>query len=136
MKDRLKEILLDYICFIEAFKNEIIAQDIKEESLYGTGGNIGDYKFQYHGAGCRLEKLGVICEYDFLPENGYPIKFSTWDISEFIRSNQIWSELHCSLEILHEHLLSLVEEKELFLLELEGLIFPVFQVKDIKDWIL
>ncbi|MFD2557199.1 DUF6896 domain-containing protein [Sphingobacterium tabacisoli] len=72
----------------------------------------GDYKFQYHGAACRLEKHGVICEYDLLPENEYPVKFSNWELNEFINTSEKWKTVKYSLEELHEILLQLVEDKK------------------------
>jgi hypothetical protein len=50
-------------------------------------GIIGAYQYFYHGGGCKLEKDGVVCEFDYLPENGYPIKFSIWKFGEYIKTN-------------------------------------------------
>lgn len=134
MKDIIKAVLTDYVDFIRGFKDLIYNQSIDEENLYGTSGVIDDYKFRYHGAGCRLEKKGTICEYDFLPENGFPIKFSSWKLQEFINTSEKWRGLDCGLEDLHESLLCLVEEKMLLLLELGGVQYPVFQVKDLDNF--
>lgn len=134
MENLIEDVLIEYLNFIRRYKNLIKKQNLNEEKLYGTSGVIGDYKFQYHGAGCRLEKNGTICEYDFLPKNGYPIKFSNWEIYEFIKTTQKWNIVDYSLQYIHIVLLKLVERKKLYRLEIGGVEYPVFQVKDMSDF--
>jgi len=131
MENYLKEILIDYVNFIEEYKNLEKNQN-KTEIEHGhiNNGKIGNYSFFYHGAGCRLEKDGVICEFDFLPENGFPIKFSSWKMYEFIRTNEKWNKINLTLEDVHGGLLKLVKEEELVLLDINGVKFPIFQIKN------
>lgn len=131
----LEEVIRDYIEFIQEYKFMIKAQG-KDEKIFEKkrNGVIGNYIFLYHGAGCRLERDGIICEYDFLPENGYPIKFSNWKIYEFINTNKKWNVKGYSQKDIHDGLMGLVEIKKLFLLEIGGVKFPVFQIKNINDF--
>ena len=119
-------VLIDYVEFIEEFDN------LRKSNLHDDKvreGEIGSFNFSYHGAGCRLEKEGIVCEFDFLPENQFPIKFSSWKLSEFIRTNPKWNHSSLTLEIIHDELMKIVENKKLFLLEVEGMAFPIFQIK-------
>lgn len=130
MEKYLGEILIDYVNFIEAYKNLVRNHNRMESDLIQMStGKIGNYAFLYHGAGCRLEKDGIICEFDFLPENGFPVKFSTWKMYEFIRTNKKWNKLKFSLEEVHIGLLKLVEDKKLFLLNINEIELPIFQIK-------
>lgn len=130
MENYLSEIVRDYVDFIEGYKNLIRIQNKTEDDLiHINDGKIGDYSFSYHGAGCRLERDGVICEFDFLPENDFPIKFSSWKMFEFIKTNERWNKLNFSMDDVHLGLLELVKSGRLVLLEIEGVKFPIFQVK-------
>lgn len=129
----LNEVLIDYVNFIEGYQEEIRSQNKTEIDLMQMrNGKIGSYDFFYHGAGCRLEKEGIVCEFDFLPENGFPIKFSSWEMLEFINTNKRWSGLNYSIEDVHTGLLNLVKKEKLVLLELYGRKFPIFQIKNIR----
>lgn len=133
MEHFLKEVLIEYINFIVDYKSLIIKQNKKESDIiHLKSGKIGQYDFLYHGAGCRLEKEGIVCEFDFLPENEFPIKFTNWEISEFIKTNKTWNEKKYRSEDIHTGLLTLVRMKKLVLLELGGRKFPVFQIKDLS----
>jgi len=130
MENYLNEILSDYVNFIEGYKNVIRSQNKTEDDfIHINNGKIGSYSFFYHGAGCRLEKDGIICEFDFLPENDFPIKFSSWKMYEFVKTNERWNKLDFSLEDVHTGLLKLVKTERLVLLEIDGVRFPIFQVK-------
>jgi len=133
MENYLKEVLIDYISFIEEYKNLIKNQNKTEaDYILTNNGKIGNYNFLYHGAGCRLEKEGVICEFDFLPENNFPVKFSSWKMYEFIRTNEKWNKLDFSLDDVHIGLLQLVQKGGLVLLDIDGIKFPIFQIRGIE----
>lgn len=133
MENFLNQVLIDYINFIEGYKNLIRGQNkIEDNFIKMKNGEIDKYTFLYHGAGCRLEKEGIVCEFDFLPENDFPIKFSSWKILEFINTNTRWSGINYGLEDVHEGLLNLVKKKKLFLLNIGGVEFPIFQVKGVE----
>lgn len=133
MENFLNEVLIDYVNFIEGYKDEIRSQNKTEIDLIQMkNGKIGPYDFFYHGVGCRLEREGVVCEFDFLPENDFPLKFSSWEILEFINTSNRQSDLNYSLEDIHTGLLDLVKKEKLVLLELFGRKFPIFQIKDVK----
>lgn len=129
MENILKEVLIDYVNFIAGYKDLIKSENrIEADFMQMKNGKIGDYSFLYHGAGCRLEKLGVVCEFDFLPENDFSIKFSRWKMYEFFKTSPKWNGLNYNLEDIHTGLLKLVEKGKLFLLELNGVKFPIFQI--------
>jgi hypothetical protein len=131
MEDFFKKILIDYVSFINGYKNLIKSQNKKEDDFVAIcTGKIGEYSFHYHGVSCRLEKLGVICEFNFLPENEFPIKFTTWGIYEFFITNSKWNGLNYSVDDIHKDLLKFVEKGKLVLLELFGRAFLIFQIKD------
>jgi len=132
IKNHIENIIIDYVKFIKEFESLLGELDFDSTKIYDESGVIGHYRYQYHGAGCRLEKNGIICEYDFLPKNNYPIKFSSWKLFEFIRTNNKWNSLIISLDDVHEVLMLLVEDKKIFLLDLGGSIFPIFQIKDMQ----
>ncbi|UIR55480.1 hypothetical protein LZQ00_14555 [Sphingobacterium sp. SRCM116780] len=128
----IENIVVDYYEFIQNYK-DLIKEQNKDESYFikERKGEIGGYKFWYHGAGCRLEKEGTACEFDYLPENGFPVKFTNWEIYEFINTSRKWPELNPNLDDIHISLMALVQQNKLFLLELDGVKFPVFQMKDV-----
>lgn len=129
----IEDIILNYCGFIEGYKNLIKNQGLEESQLMkGKSGEIGPYKYQYHGAGCRLEKEGIVCEYDYLPANEFPIKFSSWKLFEFMDTSVKWKSLNYSLDDIHLSLMELVQQNKLFLLDLDGVKFPIFQIKDIN----
>ncbi|MGJ1421019.1 DUF6896 domain-containing protein [Sphingobacterium spiritivorum] len=130
---KIEEIIIDYYEFIQGYKNLIDIKGIEESSFINKKkGELGLYKYHYHGAGCRLEKEGVICEYDYLPTNDYPIKFSSWKLFEFMETNPKWKAQDYNLDDVHHSLMTLVEKKKLFLLDLNGVMFPIFQIKDVR----
>lgn len=124
--------VIDYLEFIEGFerllKNAGMSHDDfrRKKNL----GIIGAYKYFYHGGGCKLEKDGVVCEFDYLPENGYPIKFSIWKFAEYIRTNPKWNNLGYDTDLIHKELHRLVKLSKLFYLEEFGVVYPIFQVKE------
>lgn len=67
----------DYVAFINDFKHQFSPnmEEFGQKSHRNRSGYIGEFKYQFHGAGCRLEKDSIICEFDFMPINEYPIKF-------------------------------------------------------------
>lgn len=55
--------------------------------LFDKNGKIADYEYHFHGAGCRVLKKNVICEYDFLKYSKIlKYQFSVWKLDEFIKS--------------------------------------------------
>lgn len=128
----IEKIVIDYYCFIQDYKNLVRGKGIEESDLISKKkGEVGIYKFHYHGAGCRLEKEGIICEYDYLPTNDYPIKFSSWKLFEYMNTNPKWQDVKYNLDSVHKCLMTLVGENKLFLLELDGVKFPIFQLNNV-----
>ena len=86
--------IITYIEFIKKFEGKLnskfkISGNIWERSGkdFPKSGKVGDYKYSFHGAGCRIENNGIICEYDIAPLNGKSIKFSLWKLANFIKTH-------------------------------------------------
>lgn len=130
MKESIELILADYVDFILKYKEVLKSYNQNEADLIRMKkGDIGGYKFFYHGTGCRLEKDSVVCEFDSLPKNDFHIKFSNWKMYEFINSTTKWGKFNYTLEDVHEALLQLVKQGKLVFLVIGGASFPIFQVK-------
>ncbi|WP_409574954.1 DUF6896 domain-containing protein [Sphingobacterium siyangense] len=71
---------------------------------------MGGFNYHFHGAGCRLEKDGVICEFDFMPTNEYSIKFCLWKMCEFILTNHANGIIKLEESESHEVLYTQVED--------------------------
>jgi len=93
-------------------------------------GIIGAYQYFYHGGGCKLKKDGVVCEFDYVPENGYPIKFSIWKFGGYIKTNPKRFHFGFDIDFIHKELCELVKLGKLFYLEEFGVLYPIFQVKE------
>ncbi|WP_437922107.1 DUF6896 domain-containing protein [Sphingobacterium sp. LRF_L2] len=131
--ENIQLILSDYLRFIDDFRIKLLKSTGKNFfDIDVKMGTIDYFTYLFHGAGCRLEKDGVVCEFDFLPENEYPIKFTVWEIYEFIRTNKIWQHLTMELSDIESKLAKQVENGKLNLLELGGMVFKVFQVKNME----
>lgn len=130
----IKKILEDYIQFIRNFEKLMIEEyKLKQNPFFNAGilfdrkGHINGYQYSYHGAGCTLQKDGIICEYDFVPLKGKEIEFSLWKFSEFIRTHPDYKDYNIS-ETLEIELLKLIDEKVLSWLEIEGRIYKIYQI--------
>ncbi|RKE56008.1 DUF6896 domain-containing protein [Sphingobacterium detergens] len=126
----LRKVLQDYVSLIEDFKSQF-SPDINEfeqKSSRNRSGNIGEFKYHFHGAGCRLEKEGIVCEFDFMPTNEYPIKFSIWKMSEFILTNKAYGIDKLEESELHEALHPLVEDRTLVKLVFGGVVWEIYQI--------
>ncbi|WP_257667523.1 DUF6896 domain-containing protein [Parapedobacter tibetensis] len=132
VSDWIPFVVIDYLEFIEGFEKLLKNGGMDHNDLRGQNdkATIGGYRYFYHGGGCKLEKDGVVCEFDYLPENGNPIKFSTWKFGEYIRTNPKWNNFSYDTELIHKELNRLVELKKLFYLKEFGVVYPVFQVND------
>ncbi|WON93589.1 MULTISPECIES: DUF6896 domain-containing protein [unclassified Sphingobacterium] len=126
----IRKILNDYVAFIDDFKYQFSPnmEEFEQKSSRNRSGHIGDFKYQFHGAGCRLEKDGVICEFDFMPINEYPIKFSLWKMREFILTNKAYGIVKLGESELNEVLHTLVEDGTLVKLVLDGMVWEVYQI--------
>ena len=72
--------IITYIEFIKKFEGKLnskfeISGNIWERSGkdFPKSGKVGDYKYSFHGAGCRIENNGIICEYKNWVENAKKI---------------------------------------------------------------
>lgn len=89
--------------------------EFEQKSSRDRSGQIGGFNYHFHGAGCRLEKDGIVCEFDFMPTNEYPIKFCLWKMSEFIIPNKACGIGRLEESELHEVLHTLVDDDTLLL---------------------
>ena len=126
----IQKVLNDYVAFINDFKYQFSPNidEFEQKSSRNRSGQIGGFNYQFHGAGCRLEKDGVVCEFDFMPINAYSIKFSLWKMREFILTNKAYGIVKLEESELHEMLHTLVEDGTLVKLVLGGVVWEVYQV--------
>ena len=90
----MKEELNSYVKFIRDFEKELekkcqISNDFWNKSgiKFPKTGNTKSFKYSFHGAGCRVEKGEVVCEYDIAPLNDNDINFSLWKLFNYIETN-------------------------------------------------
>ncbi|WP_343318275.1 DUF6896 domain-containing protein [Sphingobacterium multivorum] len=126
----IRKVLNDYVAFINDFKHQFSPnmEEFEQKSSRNRSGQIGGFNYQFHGAGCRLEKDGLVCEFDFMPTNEYPIKFCLWKMREFILTNKAYGLVKLEESELHEVLHTLVEDGTLVKLVLGGVVWEVYQV--------
>ena len=126
----IRKVLNDYVAFINDFKHQFPPnmEEFEKKSSRNRSGHIDELKYQFHGAGCRLEKDGVICEFDFMPANEYSIKFCLWKMREFILTNKAYGIVKLEEPELHEVLHTLVEDGTLVKLVLGGVVWEIYQI--------
>ncbi len=134
----IKDVLKNYIVFINSYeilmsnkydiKENISLWEVTHQNIFERQGVINDYKYFYHGSGCRLEKDGIVCEYDTAPLNGYEIKFSYWKFLEFIRTNPKYNKLNITRDYMEIGLNKLVEEGILSWCIIDGYSYSVLQI--------
>ncbi|MGB3106133.1 DUF6896 domain-containing protein [Sphingobacterium siyangense] len=126
----IRKVLNDYVAFIDGFKHQFSPEmeEFEQRSRWNRSGHIDGFNYQFHGAGCRLEKDGIVCEFDFMPTNEYPIKFSLWEMKEFILTNKGYGINKLEESELHEVLYPLVEDGTLVKLVLGGVVWEVYQI--------
>lgn len=120
-----------YVSFINDFENQLKSECNVQSNIYSdtnvlftSNGKVGDYDYHFHGAGCRITKKHVICEYDFLSfTDNLGYQFSLWKIKVFIESfyNIVINEIK-----LKEELESLVSSGYLKKVTIEDRVFDVF----------
>ncbi|WP_408733560.1 DUF6896 domain-containing protein [Sphingobacterium sp.] len=71
----------------------------------------------------------MVCEFDFMSTNEYTIKFSLWEMSEFVRTNKKYGIDKLVLSELYEALYPLVEDGILVKLVLGGSLGSVSDLK-------
>ncbi|WP_343566509.1 hypothetical protein [Sphingobacterium sp.] len=54
----IRKVLNDYVAFIDGFKHQFSPEmeEFEQRSRRSRSGHIGGFNYQFHGAGCRLEK--------------------------------------------------------------------------------
>lgn len=126
----IRKVLNDYVAFIDDFRCQFSPNmdEFEQRSSRNRSGHIGGFNYQFHGAGCRLEKDAIVCEFDFMPINEYPIKFSTWEMREFILTSKAYGIDKLEESELHELLHPLVEDGTLVKLVLGGVVWEIYQV--------
>jgi len=126
----IRKVLNDYVAFIDDFRYQFSPNmdEFEQRSSRNRSGHIGGFNYQFHGAGCRLEKDAIVCEFDFMPTNEYPIKFSTWEMREFILTSKAYGIDKLEESELHELLHPLVEDGTLVKLVLGGVVWEIYQV--------
>ncbi|WGH75938.1 hypothetical protein P8625_01865 [Tenacibaculum tangerinum] len=112
----MEEIIRNYILFIKKFEGVFnekynivngLWSDI--DKSVSRKGNIGDYKYNFHGRGCRIEYNNIICEYDSGFIDKATINFSVWKLFKFIETNPNLSNM--SMNDVYSGILDLIEKK-------------------------
>lgn len=126
----VRKVLKDYVAFINDFKHQFPPnkEEFERKSSQNRSGQIGEFKYQFHRAGCRLAKGDIVCEFDFMPTNEYPIKFINWKMNEFILTSKTYGIDKLELSKLDEALHLLVEDGTLVKLKLGGVVWEVYQI--------
>lgn len=132
----MRKALKEYVQMIKDFEQKMsLKYNLSENPwckagiLFERVGSIDGYDYYFHGAGCTLEKKGVICEYDVNLLKEKQIEFSLWKFSEFIRTHPDYKEREYDLKTIDMELQNLVSEGVLSLLEIEGKVFKIYQVE-------
>ena len=132
----MEEIINTYKSFIKDFEKKMITKyNLKENPfckagvLFDRKGFFEGYNYSYHGAGCRLEKDGIICEYDVTPFEGNEIEFSLWKFSEFIRTHPKYkNSIYNNEKIIEDELSKLIDKNILTWVNMEGRTFKIYQI--------
>lgn len=116
----MKKIVKSYLSFIDNYESLMREKYNIEKniSLWGTAqqnifdkqGVINNYKYSYHGAGCRLEKDTIICEYDSAPLNEFNVKFTLDKFLEYIETHPAFKEMGLNKDNVRIELYKLVND--------------------------
>jgi hypothetical protein len=135
LESKIEEIVNTYVRFIKDFEEHLKHKySIKENprhfagKLFDRKGIIDNYKYQFHGAGCRIEKDDIICEYDSLFSEGNEINFSLWKITTFIETHPKYKTLNLSSEYIEQELYKLIEKGILTFQIINNCVFQVYQI--------
>jgi hypothetical protein len=136
--NKMKKIISSYISLIKDFKKKLCDSSNLDQSLnwdqirckVATYSELDDYRYKFHGGGCRIEKEKIICEFDYAPMNEYPIKFDLWKLLEFIKTHDDFNNLIYSKESLLNEINKLIEEKILVKLKIGDFILETYQIKN------
>ncbi|KGD67137.1 hypothetical protein B0A61_10910 [Flavobacterium aquatile LMG 4008 = ATCC 11947] len=131
----MEEIVNTYVSFIKEFEAILKHKySIKENPRYFAGtlfdkkGIIDNYRYQFHGAGCRIEKDDVICEYDSIFSKGNEIDFSLWKITTFVETHPKYKILNLSNEFIEQELYKLIQKEMLSFQIINNCVFQVYQI--------
>lgn len=132
----IEKILNDHYNFIKKIENLMrteynIDKNERILSLRGSNfqnkGEIHGYNYQFHGKGCRLEKEGVICDYNYHKK---AIVFTLWGLKQFITSCNHYRNENFSDDYLELELYKLIENGKLLWLIDGGVVWEVYQYSD------
>ena len=105
LESKIEEIVNTYVRFIKDFEDHLKHKYCIKGNprhfagkLFDRKGEIYNFKYQFHGAGCRIEKDDIICEYDSLFSEGNEIDFSLWEFTTFIETHPKYKTLNLSSE--------------------------------------
>jgi hypothetical protein len=135
LESKMEEIVNTYVNFIKEFEALLKHKySIKENPRHFAGrlfekkGTIDSYRYQFHGAGCRIEKDDVICEYDSIFSKGNEIDFSLWEITKFIETHPKYKILNLSSEYIEQELYKLIQKEILSFQIINNCVFQVYQI--------
>ncbi|MET3535469.1 DUF6896 domain-containing protein [Chryseobacterium limigenitum] len=129
----IENILLDYIVFIKTFEDLIRSEyQLSHDQRITSGINfyfqreseIDNYKYRFHGAGCRLEKGDIICEYNYYIND---ITFTLWAIKQFIITNSKYQNESLSDKCLELELYKFIESGHLSWKIEDGVAWEIYQ---------
>lgn len=121
----------EYIHFIKDFEGTIKKEFNIQNDIYlhlnkkfKSRGKVNNYDYYFHGAGCRIEKDKVICEYDYLSyENNLSYQLSLWKLKTFIDS---FYNIDYDANMLKDELENLVIKGVLKKLKIDNKIYDVY----------
>lgn len=135
LESKMEEIVTTYVRFIKEFEALLkYKYSIKENPRHFAGrlfdkkGTIDNYKYEFHGAGCRIEKDDIICEYDSLFTKGNEIDFSLWKITTFTETHPKYKTLNLSSESIEEELYKMIEKEILSFQIVNNCVYQVYQI--------
>lgn len=135
LESKMEEIVNNYVSFIKEFEAVLKRKYSFKENprhfagrLFDKKGAIDNYKYQFHGAGCRIEKDDVICEYDSIFSEGNEIDFSLWKITTFIETHPKYKILNLSSEYIEQELYKLIQKEMLSFQIINNCVFQVYQI--------
>lgn len=121
-----KSVIKDFEIVLKVKYNISIEENIYNYigELIAAKGDVSNYDYFFHGAGCRIIKENIICEYDFIPyENDRNYQFSLWKFKTFIESCY---KIEIENDKLKEILEHLVKINKLNKLQVENRIFDIY----------
>ncbi len=133
----IKEILNSYILLIKEFENKL-SQEYNlnfEEGKWSdivqkvpSNSKVSGLTFNFHGAGCRVEKGDIVCEFDYAPVDDCPVKFTAYKLFWFINSNNSYQKLKFTEDKIEDEINDLLRDNLLKRLKIGDFELDTYQI--------